>query len=84
MGLNLVGAPPPLADMIKGSWWQYMTYMTMLERVMTKKTHKIFGQEESATPRENPGYAYVLHIKRFMLMLRSKSRNKRQRNTFCS
>ena len=35
-----------------------MTYMTMLEKVMTKKGHQIFGQEEGAPPRENPGYAY--------------------------
>ena len=26
MGMNLVGCIP--ADEIKGSWWQYMTYMT--------------------------------------------------------
>ena len=45
MGLNLVRCAP--ADEIKGSWWQYLTHMTMQK---TKKGHQIFGQEESVPP----------------------------------
>ena len=49
----------------KGSWWQYITHMTIEKKVMTKKGHQIFGHEKctpSLSPlKENAGYAYAWH-----------------------
>jgi len=34
-----------------------MTHMSVEKKVMTKKSHKVFGKE-NCTARENPGYTY--------------------------
>ena len=44
-----------------------MTHMTMLERVMTKKRHQIFGQEESASPEKILATPVITSITRDML-----------------